>query len=55
MIWAGKVTVRRSCAPTNFKVWLPGLGAHWDLLVDTWTVFAGAHRGFVPPGAILTQ
>ena len=35
----------------ELQVWLPGLGAHWDLLKDTWTVFAGAHRGFVPPGS----
>ena len=35
----------------ELQVWLPGLGAHWELLKDTWTVFAGAHRGFVPPGS----
>ena len=35
----------------RLNVWLPGLGAHWDLMDDTWTLFAGAHRGFVPPGS----
>ena len=32
-------------------VWLPGLGAHVDVVPGLWTAFAGVHRGFVPPGS----
>ena len=35
----------------DISVWLPGLGAHVDLVPNLWTAFAGVHRGFVPPGS----
>jgi Fe(3+) dicitrate transport protein len=35
----------------GLSVWLPGLGAHVDLVPNRWTAFAGVHRGFVPPGS----
>lgn len=35
----------------DIAVWLPGLGAHVDLVPNLWTAFAGVHRGFVPPGS----
>ena len=35
----------------DLSVWLPGVGAHVDLVPNLWTAFAGVHRGFVPPGS----
>lgn len=35
----------------DISVWLPGLGAHVDLIPNVWTAFVGVHRGFVPPGS----
>ena len=39
----------------DLSVWLPGVGAHVDLVPNLWTAFAGVHRGFVPPALHLIR
>ena len=39
-----------SSKSNQFDEWLPGLGLVYDLTSE-WTLLAGVHRGFAPPGA----
>ena len=50
-IWRGLARLGSGSERTNdLSVWLPGVGAHVDLVPNLWTAFAGVHRGFVPRG-----
>ncbi|MFC6981619.1 TonB-dependent receptor family protein [Microbulbifer taiwanensis] len=43
-------TIKGAKAENQVDEWLPGLGLVYDVS-ETWSLLAGVHRGFAPPGA----
>lgn len=48
---SGRVRIE---TPNGARVWLPGVGVNYKIIPEL-SLFAGVHRGFAPPSAVLEQ